>query len=109
MSKVSAIHLPLQERVRQLRGIVAKQQFTIDEIIGKNQLMNEVVNLCALMAYKNGGEVTITKEDFDAVNGAKVKRHKDQETLSMTYSIELKKEGAPEAPKEKKPSLELVH
>jgi len=111
MSKgnVSSIHLPPQEQIRQLRGIVAKQNFAINELTGKNQLMNEIVNLCVLMAYKNGGEVTITEEDRKIVDGAKVKKHTNQENHSTTYSIELRKEEeVPEVPEKEKEVLELV-
>lgn len=106
---MSSIVLPPQEQIRQLKGMLAQQQHTINVLTGRDKLLQEVANMCALMAYKMGGTVTITKEDNEVVlgGGAKVTKHYDKETESTTYTVELKKEEEPK--EEEKPDVKTVN
>lgn len=99
---IGSLHLPPAEQIRQLRRMVSKQQYMINEMLGKNELMQQNVNLCVILAYKNGGEITITAEDNKAIEGVKVIRHR-AENGDMTYTIQPQ-----DKQEEKKPNLELV-
>ena len=106
---MSSIHLPPQEQIRQLRGMLAQQQYTINVLTGRDKLLQEVANLSAMIARKMGGTAVITKEDSQIIEGAKVKVHFDKETESTTYTVELKKEEEEEQKEEEKPDLKIVN
>ena len=87
-------------------------------------LSAEVINVSAMMAYKAGGEVTITKEDMKAIHKAQVRREPEPETGNIKYTYTAFEDTLPKIklaeskvaknssliqPKEKSRILKAVH